>query len=417
MKLTKVQLKEMIRQAVRQQLGESPIEETVYIGSIKKGMAAGKAAANRVDSPSYRSSKGETWEEELGRIDKQAKLKRDMERRFASAGKYWKKVFGEEANVYYMQAQIDVGGPFRVNIKLEERDSFAEQIFVVSLLKTTQTLETKDFGIGIGAKENIARYVKKMKKKFQQGGLSEGHMAKSLRLILRENENRPMKVNKRQLQEMVRLAIRKQLNERHGVYSPDGGMSQNDIAIHLEKEREKKRKSDDVNKKRQATKKSARGMELECGPDMDRRPDRNKEPRKLSDLFADGDRELGEAMYEQSGGTMDDFCSAYIEAALWSSTDDSSGQPLDVNYESADISEETLRKMQSDCDKFQELAGEMIDGREERAGHDFWLTRNGHGSGFADGQWPEYEKELTELSKKFGETWLIVGDNNEIEGM
>lgn len=38
-----------------------------------------------------------------------------------------------------------------------------------------------------------------------------------------------------------------------------------------------------------------------------------------------------------------------------------------------------------------------------RAGHDFWLTRNGHGAGFGDGDWPEEAGEkLSEAARSFG---------------
>ena len=38
------------------------------------------------------------------------------------------------------------------------------------------------------------------------------------------------------------------------------------------------------------------------------------------------------------------------------------------------------------------------------AGHDFWLTRNGHGAGFWDGDWPAFQGEMfTNISKSFGE--------------
>ena len=47
--------------------------------------------------------------------------------------------------------------------------------------------------------------------------------------------------------------------------------------------------------------------------------------------------------------------------------------------------------------------------------HDFWLTRNGHGTGFWDGDYPETGDRLTELAKKFGECNLYVTDDNEIE--
>jgi hypothetical protein len=49
------------------------------------------------------------------------------------------------------------------------------------------------------------------------------------------------------------------------------------------------------------------------------------------------------------------------------------------------------------------------------AGHDFWLTRNGHGAGFWDGDLSEdVGNALTEAAKKFGECHLYVGDDGQI---
>jgi hypothetical protein len=80
--------------------------------------------------------------------------------------------------------------------------------------------------------------------------------------------------------------------------------------------------------------------------------------------------------------------------------------------------------MREDCVKFlaacaQALAdaGFKYDGsrRYERAGHDFWLTRNHHGAGFWDGDWSEPEAtELTRISHEMGEVDLYVGDDGRI---
>lgn len=52
---------------------------------------------------------------------------------------------------------------------------------------------------------------------------------------------------------------------------------------------------------------------------------------------------------------------------------------------------------------------------QQRAGQDFWFTRNGHGCGFWDGDWPEHEGEvLTNLSKEFGEVYIYVGDDGQV---
>lgn len=115
---------------------------------------------------------------------------------------------------------------------------------------------------------------------------------------------------------------------------------------------------------------------------------------------------------------MDPFTIAYIEAALWSSTDESDeqgGEPLDANYGLDDIAPETLASILDDCEAFQETHAEDIGSEHERAGHDFWLTRNGHGAGFWDGDWDDdIGQRLTDASDVYGSVDLYVGDDGLI---
>jgi len=112
---------------------------------------------------------------------------------------------------------------------------------------------------------------------------------------------------------------------------------------------------------------------------------------------------------------MDEFIKSYITAALWSSTDqvdEQGGEPLDANYSPDDLAPETLARIQADCESFYRDHIEDIVSNVSRAGHDFWLTRNRHGSGFWDGDWEkETGRRLTEASHKFGELELYVGDD------
>jgi hypothetical protein len=111
------------------------------------------------------------------------------------------------------------------------------------------------------------------------------------------------------------------------------------------------------------------------------------------------------------------FLQAYITAALWSSTDEATlegGEFLDANYGFADLAPETLAKMKADCERFQAENTSDIDGKEEQAGHDFWLTRNFHGSGYWDGDWPEAGDRLTAACEKYPEVTLYVGDDGLI---
>lgn len=109
---------------------------------------------------------------------------------------------------------------------------------------------------------------------------------------------------------------------------------------------------------------------------------------------------------------MDNFTLAYIEAALWSSTDDKD-EPLDSNYGIDDIAPETSQQMADDCAKFQAEHARDLAGNDTQGGHDFWLTRNGHGAGFWDGNWPQGER-LTNASKVYGDVYLYIGDDGRI---
>jgi hypothetical protein len=106
------------------------------------------------------------------------------------------------------------------------------------------------------------------------------------------------------------------------------------------------------------------------------------------------------------------FINAYIECALWASSDDND-TPLDKNYGIADISSEALETMKADCNAFMDTPAYREYGDDaERAGYDFWLTRNGHGAGFWDGDWDDFAgSALTAASKAFGECSLYVGDD------
>ncbi len=112
---------------------------------------------------------------------------------------------------------------------------------------------------------------------------------------------------------------------------------------------------------------------------------------------------------------LDDFTRSYIETALWLSTDEQD-QPLDERFEIEDIESVVLQNMIDDCAQFQQANADDIGDETERAGHDFWLTRNGHGAGFWDGDWPEpAATRLTLASKVFGEVNLTSQKDYVIE--
>ena len=123
---------------------------------------------------------------------------------------------------------------------------------------------------------------------------------------------------------------------------------------------------------------------------------------------------------------LDDFTQAYVTAALWSSTDnadESGGEPLDANYEVKDIATPTLERMAKECALFQKQNAKLLARAYkmrpydvEQAGHDFWLTRNGHGAGFWDRGLGEVGKRLSEEARRFGSVDLVIGDDGMIHG-
>jgi hypothetical protein len=110
---------------------------------------------------------------------------------------------------------------------------------------------------------------------------------------------------------------------------------------------------------------------------------------------------------------MDEFTQAYLEAALWSSNDESNeqgGEPLDANYSISDIHPETLAEMTADCQAFQTIHADDIE-----AG--LGSATAGHGCGFWDGDWPEPQAHRLDIaSDAAGEYHLEVGDDGKIHG-
>lgn len=130
-----------------------------------------------------------------------------------------------------------------------------------------------------------------------------------------------------------------------------------------------------------------------------------------------------------NSGNVDEFTKGYAICALWSSndeSDESGGNTIDQNYDLDDISQETWRHFVEDCEDFQRANKVLLRkycqlykpvgdyGRMECAGHDFWLTRNGHGAGFWDRGIGETGDKLAEAARIYGEVDLYIGDDGKI---
>jgi len=115
--------------------------------------------------------------------------------------------------------------------------------------------------------------------------------------------------------------------------------------------------------------------------------------------------------------TLDTFTRAYLECALWASTD-SEGEPLDAAYTIDDFSKEATCRMKKDCESFRAMAANKLAESgltEEQAGHDFFLTRNGHGAGFWDRGLGQVGNDLTDIAHSFGNQDLYVSDANTVD--
>lgn len=113
---------------------------------------------------------------------------------------------------------------------------------------------------------------------------------------------------------------------------------------------------------------------------------------------------------------LDKFTRAYFDTALWSTPDgsnDEGGEPMLDNYTIDDFAPDTMKRMIADCADFQERFADQLSAAgidDEQAGQWFWLSRNGHGSGFFD----DGHDELQKVAKEYGEFDLYVGDDGLI---
>lgn len=96
------------------------------------------------------------------------------------------------------------------------------------------------------------------------------------------------------------------------------------------------------------------------------------------------------------------FIKAYFEAVYFTDTGDSEQPTVDQP-----LCEVFKRESVIDClCFFGRYESYLSDDNLEQAGHDFWLTRNGHGTGFWDR--PEvygltYANMFTDIAESFGE--------------
>lgn len=136
---------------------------------------------------------------------------------------------------------------------------------------------------------------------------------------------------------------------------------------------------------------------------------------------------MPEAIPVETPEGLDDFTRAYLQCAAWSSSEGERGEiRIDdlLNRGAASWAPETIARAVTECREFQDanaallaqvpqLRGEWS--VAEQNGHDFWLTRNGHGTGFWDRDYPgTLGDDLTKSARRAGERWLYLGDDGNV---
>ena len=129
---------------------------------------------------------------------------------------------------------------------------------------------------------------------------------------------------------------------------------------------------------------------------------------------------------------IEQFIQGYKVAAMWSSShmedeDDVDGTPFDQLEPAPEWSKEALKKIDKDCEQFCECQEmdlldymlergcNLVDGTPiEHAGHDFWLTRCGHGAGFWDRGLGDLGQRLTKACEPYGNVDLYLGDDGKM---
>jgi hypothetical protein len=111
------------------------------------------------------------------------------------------------------------------------------------------------------------------------------------------------------------------------------------------------------------------------------------------------------------------FMQAYIQAVEWT---EEGSEDLPKDWDWADLNRDSLIRLVSDCKNFLYVVDTNGIFRftdqycEARAGHDFWLTRNGHGTGFWDRGLGEAGDKLSEIAHAFGQSYLYFTDSGKI---
>ena len=114
---------------------------------------------------------------------------------------------------------------------------------------------------------------------------------------------------------------------------------------------------------------------------------------------------------------------AYLVCALWSSYDDDDA-PFDLTFGIEEFSVDFINNTTISINNFlalieqNKLTKSLNRWDDAQLGHDLWLTRNYHGTGFWDRNFKDGDKitSLIHTDGELREINLFVTDNNEVDG-
>ena len=107
---------------------------------------------------------------------------------------------------------------------------------------------------------------------------------------------------------------------------------------------------------------------------------------------------------------LDTMTRQYLITALWAETCSSQNKdcpdPLDEHHTIENFSKHSLYSAEVDCLEFRNRCRirdiDLTQYDDGELGRDLWLTRNGHGAGFWDGDYPIDGETLTEIAESLG---------------
>lgn len=124
---------------------------------------------------------------------------------------------------------------------------------------------------------------------------------------------------------------------------------------------------------------------------------------------------------------LDSFTQGYVEAMFFTEErehvdgedlEESGSIPHNSCFGMIDV--ESLAGIVAECRRFQEENAELLEKYESRykpleyAGHDFWLTRQGHGAGFWSRGIGDVGDALSDAARALGECYVETGDDGVI---